>query len=546
MPLKMKRQIIIAILLVLLVGGLVSCRKNFEEINTNPNTFNTATDGSLFNSVVSTLQLGWNEQFYLNNEILYKQTQLAALTKEAWGNYTIATEEIWSNYYTALPAVRELEKRFGTYAVTSGTNNMKAMLMVIKALKTFKVTDLFGDIPYSQAGYGFQTLDYLHPKFDLQKDIYFSLLDDLKWADDNIDESAPAVEPYTSFIGFDKLFHGDMNKWRKLANSLRLRHAVRMYERDPETAGGIIRQIIEENRPVLLGYDFVNPVLESACLWPAATGFKNESMPWSFREHKNLRMGSNIWHQFSSNDSADGSGIYDPRIYIYFETDNAGKWKPYPQLPDAGTPPEGGIPYDSHRDAAGSYNIKGESCVFSPFDYFIIDDVSYMPIILFTGAEVHFLKAEAYMRGMGVAMDKDKADIEYMNGINASVEWWRKVSENSRLPLSGLTFPETVGIPANLDASSVLVHWGSWNATTDEERLRFIYTQWMIDAFRQPWEVYALVRRTGKTPREGAPINHFRMPYPPSEIEYNGTNCSEAIARQGGDSPQNKIWWIPD
>ena len=163
MPLKMKRQIIIAILLVLLVGGLVSCRKNFEEINTNPNTFNTATDGSLFNSVVSTLQLGWNEQFYLNNEILYKQTQLAALTKEAWGNYTIATEEIWSNYYTALPAVRELEKRFGTYAVTSGTNNMKAMLMVIKALKTFKVTDLFGDIPYSQAGYGFQTLDYLHP-----------------------------------------------------------------------------------------------------------------------------------------------------------------------------------------------------------------------------------------------------------------------------------------------------------------------------------------------------------------------------------------------
>lgn len=522
-----------------------SCKKDFTEINTDPSSFTTASDGSLFNAVISTLQLGWNEQFYINNEILYKQSQLAALTKEGWGNFTLGTEEIWSDYYGSLPEIRELEKRFSTYSESPGVLNMKAMLKILLATKTFRVTDLFGDIPFSQAGYGFQNLEYLRPKFDKQRDIYLALLEQLKWADETLDESAPQVEPYKSFIIFDKLFNGDMKKWRKLANSLRLRHAMRMSEKEPVIAGQIIKEIIEENRPVFVGYDFAASKLESACLWPAAVGFKNESLSWSFREHKNLRMGTNIWHRLSENDNPDGSGIFDPRAYIFFETNNANQWKPFPQNPDASTPSEGGIPYDSHRDQTGSFNIKGETCKYAPFNYFIIDDENYMPIIIITGAEVHFIKAEAFFKGIGVGVDKDMADNEYMNGINASVEWWMSVAKNSKLPVSGMTFPEMIPIPEGLNASTVLNHYGSWMAKTEEEKLEFIYTQWMVDAFRQPWEAYALARRTGKTPREGLPIAHFRLPYPPSEVEYNAANTAEAIARQGGDTPGNKIWWTP-
>jgi hypothetical protein len=334
--------------------------------------------------------------------------------------------------------------------------------------------------------------------------------------------------------------------WRKLANSLRLRHAMRMAEKEPVLAGEIIRDVIENNLPVFIGYNMAIPVLESAMLKPIEVGFKNESVSWSFREHKNLRMGSNIWHRFSENDSKIGDGIFDPRAYIFFETNDSSYWVPYPQNPDASTPSEGGIPYDSHRDAAGSYEIKGETCKYSPFDYFIIYDPNYMPIILFTGAEVHFIKAEAYFRGIGVPVDKEMADNEYMSGINASVGWWMKTAKTLKLPLSGMTFPEMVPIPDHLKASTVQLHYGSWNATTEEEKLEFIYTQWMIDAFRQPWEAYALARRTGKTPREGAPINHFRLPYPVSEVEYNSANCAAAIARQGGDDFSNKIWWVPN
>lgn len=540
-----KHSYTILILALALIVAMPGCKKDFEEINTDPHGFTTASDGSLFNSVIESMVLGGDEQFYVNNEILYKQTQMAALTKEAWGNFTIGTEAMWSNYYKALPAIRELEKRIAAYGTSPETENMKAMLLIVRAYNTFKLTDIFGDIPYTEAGYGFQDLAKLHPKYDTQRDIYFALLDDLQWADEHINDTAELVEPFTSFKGFDRFLGGDLAKWRKLANSLRLRYAMRMVEKEPVKAGEIISDIITNNRPVLLGMDFTTPKLESACLWPAAMGFNNWSQSWSFREHNGLRMGSNIWHQLSAHDSTDGSGIFDPRAYIFFETDNKSLWHPFPQVPSINTPSEGGIPYGSHRDNVAAFTIKGEQCQYSPFNYFIVADCDFMPIILMTGAEVHFLKAEAYFRGIGVPLDKMQADIEYMNGINASVEWWKTVAGKLKLATSGMTFNDAFPIPGNVSVASVLNHFGSWMATTDEQKLQFIYTQCWLDAFRQPWDAYALARRTNLLPREGAALNHFRMPYPPSEAQYNSANMNEAIARQGGDSPQNKLWWMP-
>jgi len=524
----------------------ISCKKNFDEINTNPHGFTSASDGSLFNAVIGSLVLSGNEQFYINNEILYKQTQQAALTKDAWGNFSLGTEDMWSNYYRILPNVRELEKRFNGMAETGEKKNMQAMLKILVAFKTFKLTDIFGDMPFHTAGYGFQDLEYLYPPFNTQEEIYKYLLDDLKWCDENIDVTAVTEEPFPTFKAFDALFKGDMLKWQKFANSLRLRYALRMSEKEPEMGGEIILQIHEDERPVFWGYDFITYVGESACIWPSDMGFKNGSLNWSFREHENLRMGSNIWHQLSSHDSIDGSGIFDPRAYIFFETNNLDEWVAYPQLAEPNTPTSGGIPYDSHRDGPGAYNIKGETCIYSIFNYFVIRDEDYMPIPLITGAEVHFILAEAYFRGIGLPLNPDQADIEYMNGINTSLQWWMDdVAAKSKLPTSGITFSETIVIPPDLGSNSVLNVFGSWMAASDEEKLRFIYTQRWLDAFRQPWEAYALARRTNMTPREGDPINHFRMPYPPSETEYNSANLSAAISAQGGDSPEVKLWWIP-
>lgn len=516
---------------------MVSCTKDFEEINKNPFKPTQTDIGPLFNNVISSLQLGWNEQFYVHNEVLYKQTQLAALTAEAWSNLSLGTENIWSNYYISLAHIRDIEQRIQVLETEQDPvtlNNIKGMLMIIRAYKTFRVTDLFGDIPYSQAGRGFEGLDYIRPEFDTQESIYKSLLEDLKWASENINPYADTIpgKPYYDITSFDNLLNGDMFKWIKFSNSLRLRHAMRMADKDPVYAGEIIKDIIENELPVLEGYHLDTPVLESVCMKPADQNWVRESSHWSFQEHKNIRMGSNIWHQMSSHDSIDGSGIFDPRTYIFFEPNNEGNWVAYPQFPDANTPPAGGIPYGGHRDI--NYSIKGDGCIYSPFNYYLIRDNYDVPEILMTGSEVHYIKAEAYFRGIGVDQNEGEADAEYFAGALASYGFWNDVMVNSN-------------IWVNVDPA--YANTSKYNVANlifmTEDKLSLIYAQRWLDCFRQPWEAYALARRTGQTPREGGPINHFRLPYPPSEIENNAANWAAAIAHQGGDSPDFKLWWIP-
>ena len=531
-------------ILILTLGILASCTKDFEEINTNPHGFTNASDGSLYNGVIKRLTPQGNESFYINSEILYKQTQLLSLTRAAWGNFTLGTEASWSNYYLSLPNLRELEKRFETMSPSDELRNMKAMLKIILAYETFKITDMFGDIPFFHAGYGFHTLEYLHPEYDSQKTIYLYLLEELKWCDENINTEAVNDEPFKTFRVFVAFFKGDMLQYQKFANSLRLRYAMRMSDKEPELAGQIIRDIVENERPIFLGYDFLDYVGESACLWPAQMGFTNGATHWAFYEHKNLRAGSNVWHLVSSNDNTNGDGIFDPRAYIFFEPNNANEWVAYPQIPDNNTPAPGGIPYGTHRDGLTTFTVKGETNIYSFANYFMHRDYNNMPVPMITGSEVHFILAEAYMKGIGVVQDPSMADIEYMEGINSSVEWWVDVANNSVLPLSQLKFPDMISIPEGINAATILNVWGSWNAPSDEDKLKFIYTQRMLDAFWQPWEAYALARRTNMTAREGDPINHFRLPYPPSEQEFNMENMMKAKQNQGGDSPEDKIWWI--
>ncbi len=544
----MKTKIISFTVIILGFVFFNSCKKDFEEINTNPLGFTTASTGSLFNGVVQSLIPSGDENMYVVNEVIYKQTQQGALTRSAWGNFSLGTEAMWSSHFGAIGEIRELENRFADMDPSAELDNMKAMLKILLAYKTFKLTDIFGDIPLSEAGFGYADLEAVHPEFDLQKDIYINLLDDLKWADENISDTAVFDEPYRSFSAFDKLFFGDINQWQKLANSMRLRYALRMSEVEPEIAGEVISEVLENDRPVFQGYDFLTPILESGCIWPNLTGFSYYGTSWAFREQKNLRLGSNIWNQLSLHDSLDGSGIFDPRAYIFFEPNNEGNWAVYPQLPETATPSSGGTPYGDHRDSKDSpdnFYLKGADNIYSPFNYFLLRGGQMVPIILMTGAEVHYIKSEIYLKGIGVAADPTMAETEYLNGILASVEWWLINSNAFQLPNSELNFPDYNPIPPGLNGSTVQMHFGWWNATNEEEKLKFLYTQRWLDSFWQPLEAYALARRTGLTPREGDPINHFRMPYPQSEAELNPDNCNAAIARQGGDSPETKIWWIP-
>lgn len=534
------KDILKYISIVIIFVSLNSCDKGFEELNQNPN-FPTQTDiGPLFNFVIESTQLGGEEQLFMYNEVLYPITQQAALTAETFQNTPRGTDDIWKRYYTALGNVRELEKRFDEYeGDQEATNNVRAMLKTLVAYQTFKMTDLFGDIPFSDAGKGFQSLDYLEPKYDSQEEIYKFLLDELKWANENINFSPDPVtasgEAYLSFGVFDNIFNasgqsGNENLllWKKFANSLRLRYAVRMVEKDPNFAHPIIAAILENDLPLI-------EKGEEVLLSPSTLDWQKTSTHWSFREHKKLRMGTNIWQQMSENDSTDGSGIFDPRIHIFFETNNANEWQPFPQTPDNNTAPSGGIPYQGHRDI--SFQTKGLSNIYSPFHYYLIRDEADVPEVLLTAAEVNFLKAEIYQRGLGVPIDEGEARAQYTTGTANSMRFWQSIPSNTNIWENAPTLLSDPEIFTAINHPKISIF-----SSTD--KLGYIYTQRWMDAFRQPWEAYALLRRTQATPREGDIPPYYRFVYPASESQNNAENWAAQVGRMGADTEEVKMWWM--
>ncbi len=511
-----------------------ACEKDFEEINQNPFDPTETEIGPLFNSVISSLQLGWNEQFYLHNEKLYQVTQQAALTAESFQNFSIGTEDVWANYYSALADIREIERRLDAHeGDQEATNNVRAQLLIIRAYKTFRLTDLFGAIPYFDAGKGFESTDFVRPKFDSQESIYRSLLEDLEWAVNNMNfDGVPVTESgeaYLNINGFDNLFSNFLFRWEAFANSLRLRHALRMAEVDEAYAAEIVAEIINSSAPLI-------DVGQDVLMTPRQQNWLNQGVNWSFREHNKLRMGSTIWNLLSENDNTDGSGIYDLRAHLFFDTNNDNEWVAFPQIPAAGIEPSGGIPYQQQRD--GNYGFKGMSNIYSAFEYYLIRDERDIPEIIMTAAEVHFIKAELYMRGIGVSQNENEAESQYLQGLTESFAFWQKVMLNSEIWVQQPTV-----IP--FSELFTIANHPNLNIFTSEDKLKLIYEQRWMDAFRQPWEAFSLLRRTNATPRQGPDNTFYRFTYPPSETTNNPTNWSSQVGIMGGDETTTKLWWMP-
>jgi len=167
-----------------------------------------------------------------------------------------------------------------------------------------------------------------------------------------------------------------------------------------------------------------------------------------------------------------------------------------------------------------------------------------VPEILMTGAEVHFIKAEAFLRGIGVAQSEMDASNEHMSGVMASFDLWKEIMLNSKLPSSGAGFTDNISLPTNLDQSKSINNVGFWNVTSEIEKLQLIYSQRSIDNFRQVWEAFSVERRTMLTKREGPALDYFRLQYPPSEQINNTKNWLEQVSKMGGDNNNVKIWWM--
>ncbi len=525
----MKHYFLYLILVGVLVFCPMSCDDGFEALNENPLFPTEAQTGPIFNSIIESLRLGWNRQLFLHNEKLYDVTELAVVTAETFGNVESGAEDVWSNYYQALLSAREIERRMDFNDDPEIMDVIGAQLSIIMAYKTFQITDLFGSIPYSEAGRAYDEVSVLRPKYDDHESIYRSLINDLQVAIDFLQNGGDETSSGNNYLrlgAFDTFFGDDRFKWVTFGNSLLLKHLVRIYDKDPDYVGPLVEGMITSGASFLSqGGD----VLMS----PREQNWLNQGVNWSFREHNKVRLGSNMWSVMS-----DNQDILDPRMRILFEPNNDGEWQAFPQISSSDTPQSGGEPYSNARD--GNYENKGVGNIYGSVNYYLIRDELDIPEIIMTAAEVKFLLAEVFAKGIGVQADFANASFNYQLGMWESLQFWQNLMINSEIWVNK---PDIIS-SGDLFAVTDLPKYSFNNANSLEEQLTLIYTQRWIDSFRQPWEAFSLIRQTNLIPREKESNQFYRFKYPPSEAIHNEEAYSEQITAMGGDENHVKLWWM--
>jgi len=120
---------------------------------------------------------------------------------------------------------------------TDQSENIHQIAKVFRVFVFQRLTDMYGDIPYSEANRG---AIVRRPQYDRQEDIYMSFIADLSDAVQLLDENS--ANPGSA----DILYGGDINKWRRFANSLLLRIAMRISNVNPGLAQDIGQQAIAD------------------------------------------------------------------------------------------------------------------------------------------------------------------------------------------------------------------------------------------------------------------------------------------------------------
>jgi hypothetical protein len=292
--------------LVVLVCLFSSCRKHLEDLNKNPNGADPSSTNP--NLVLSTVLTATGQQFvklgFGDIAGVMQHTQADGWTG-SHNEYDWSGSNDWTPYYDILRNNKYVYDR----SVELGWELQQGVSLVMKSMVFGLVTDLYGDIPYSQALKGDESgSTNLFPAFDKQQDVYAGILEDLDKANTLLSKPRTA---YNSTLGTaDVYYGGDPAKWRKLANSLALRYYMRLSAKTPDVAKAGIEKIVADPAT----YPIISSVADDALMgfagasaadsWPSNVNYDADSI-----NYRVLKMCSSFVKTLVS--------LNDPRIGVW-------------------------------------------------------------------------------------------------------------------------------------------------------------------------------------------------------------------------------------
>ena len=486
-----------------------SCDSGFEDLNVNPTQANQIDP----NFKLTDIQVRISGERYENwrTNLIYSSVMIQhfATLPTYWvgdkylynASYSAA---MWDRYYPNI--AKNIEDLLVQTCENPEDANLCSIAQVVRVIMYHRLTDLYGDIPYSEAGRGFIDGNS-QPVYDDQSFIYNDMLTRLETAATTLNAGG------ASFGTGDLMYQGDVDKWRKFAYSMMLRLGMRLVKVDPGAAQNWVQKAI-------------------------AGGTMESNDDIAFVPHND----PSGWR--NGNGSvfrADGS----PRLSQFFVDWMVARGDPrlevYGIIPVAGAPPVG---MPNGKVAGGSDAANGIendpswiSCdtgaspcgmdVYMRPNPFIQGEDD--PMFFMTYAEVELLKAEAAVRGW----HSGDAATHYANGVRAAMQYLVMYDPNAAIA------------EADIDAYLTANPYDAANA------MEQINDQIWAATLLNEYEGYANWRRTGfpaLTPTNfpgnlsGGTIPR-RLRYREAEAVANPENYSAAVSKQGPDEYTTRIWW---
>ena len=535
-----------------------SCSDEYmENMNTDPSKAATIDP----NAQLTTAQLQTYGdlsmmEIYRNYHYAFTQQLMGCWnTTNYGGRHTLDNNEmsrIWTSFYTqSLKNIIDAQYRT---AEDAEKVNINSVLRIYRVYLMSIITDTYGDAPFSEAGLGFLEGKF-NPKYDKQEDIYNSFFLELE-------DAVNKIDPTKDKVTGDLIYAGDVTKWQQLANSLRLRFAMRISNVNPTKAQTEFENALAANGGVIT--DASSDAL-----------IKYMTIAFSFgQEAYSDYRGNSLSQLLFGNDPANNPSylcstffnqLYnsgDPRTFkisrCYYDglmsatsPDNriditqemiekgiafsprdpgAYSWEPWP------------TGYDSDICAELAVNNPSVTATMARevepklANNFLKSD---NPGVVMTSAEVKFLMAEATVKKWNVG--SVSAEDLYKQGVRAAIDF----------------LTDNYGCTATTDAEfDAFIQGRGTFGHTDNQKLEAINTQAWILHFTNPAECWANVRRSGypklKSPAEygfgqyltGGTEIPVRLCYPVLESSYNKKSYNEAIERMGGtDNWHSLLWW---
>jgi hypothetical protein len=467
-----------------------SCTKDFDEMNVSPNDPTSIGPQYLLpTGIESAIDRYWGhrtrfERINIDAAELYVQHLTRNIYSNEGDDYTVSPALIannWKGFYNDSQLnFQRIITQTGEGAATPNAN-YEGVALVMRTWVFSLLTDMYGAIPYSDAIKGTAAEANYTPKYDSMEEIYAGMLNDLKTANAKLTVGGPA-------IAGDILYSGNILKWKKFANSLRLRLANRQAAKKPTESRAIMAEILANptTYPIFTSNDD-NASLKCTTVLPS----NNE---WN----QILIQGGRTDWNISKTLADKMNSLGDTRITVYANPNKDGVYQGHANgLPDAIA-----TSYLATSSTIGSAFTKADA-----------------PEVIMTFSELNFILAEA-------ALDGD---------ITGDAQAYFDAALKASFAQYGLTVPAafTTALGAVSREKVLEQKWVSLFAQGIEAWAEWRRTGFPV--FPAP-DSRAVLKNDGVLPT--------RFNYPSSEFSLNGASVNAGIALNGGaDDMKTKLWW---